>query len=77
MNYTALFFRYLKENGIYKQFIANELESIVRGFFHIPQWQFPSIINDSLSWCDTNEGFDFWYDEDIRFKDFANKILYP
>lgn len=81
-----LFIRYLKERGVYCDFITDFINQYSRRHAQCPPKSYkeklvqdiymdgvPNLINNALCWAHTNKGYDFWEEEDRSLMD-ANDI---
>lgn len=79
MTYTQLFIRFLKHHNIYHLFIYNIKNRGNIGWCYdiksISIYKPYYFVDDAFKWSDTKEGFDFWSDINIKWRDILiNKL---
>ena len=79
MTYTQLFIRFLKPHNIYHLFIYNIKNRGNIGWCYdiksISIYKPYYFVDDAFKWSDTKEGFDFWSDINIKWRDILRNKL--
>jgi len=79
MTYLQLFYRFLKQNHIYHLFLYNVKNRVyVRWCYDIKTistYRPYCFVDDAFRWSDTNEGYDFWYNINAKWRDILKNTL--